>query len=115
MLTIKNSKPVFYGLIVASTLAMGTTQACSAIGATSTGLADESQASDGKNGIISKTPYVPGSSCHQQFHSINRSTLGTAHPQLSQGGDMIDYYGPCGYDPAGSDQVGKQILDERPH
>jgi hypothetical protein len=115
MLTIKNSKPVFYGLIVASTLAMGTTQACSVTGAASTGPADESQASDMKNGIISKTPYVPGSTCHQQFHSISRSTLGTDHPQLSQSGDSVDYYGPCGYDPAGSDQVQKQILDERPH
>ena len=73
MLTMKNSRPVFYGLIVASTLAMGTIQACSVMGAASTGPADESQASDAKNGIISKTVYVPGSNCHQQFHSLSRA------------------------------------------
>jgi hypothetical protein len=94
MLAIKNSKPIFYGLVVVSTLAMGATRASSVMGATPTSPAgDESQGSPAKNGIISKSQYTPGSYCHQRFPAISRSTLGTDHPQIPnvQSGDMINY------------------------
>lgn len=116
MLSIKNSKPVFYGVIVMSTLAMGATQASSVMGAASASPpVNKSQASPAKNGIISKTQYTPESECHLRFPAISRSTLGTDHPQLAQSGDMIDYYGPCDHDPLSKDEVEKQILDTRPY
>ena len=75
MLSIKNSKPVFYGLILTAILATVATQA-SVMGATpASPAADESQASAPKNGIISKTQCTPGSYCHRRFPAISRSTL----------------------------------------
>ena len=53
MITIKNSKPVFYGLIVVSTLAMGAAQA------------------GAQDGIISKTQAAQGGYCHLRFPAID--------------------------------------------
>jgi hypothetical protein len=96
MITIKNSKAGFYGLIVAASLAMGAAQARA------------------QDGIISKTPEAQGDYCHLKFPAIVSSTLGTDHPQLKdpQSGDIIDYYGSCDHDPLGRDEVEKQELDQ---
>jgi hypothetical protein len=96
MIAMKNSKPVFYGLIVASTLAMGAAQA------------------GAQDGIISKTQAARGGYCHLRFPAIDPLTLGTDHPQLqdSQTGDIIDYYGSCDHDPLGKDEVERQEQDQ---
>ncbi|HEY7318625.1 MAG TPA: hypothetical protein VIE89_13695 [Candidatus Binatia bacterium] len=49
-----------------------------------------------------------GTYCHLKFPSISRSSLDTAKPELSKGGEMIDFYGPCDHDPVSYDEVCKQ-------
>lgn len=92
-----NSKPVICGLIVASTLALGLTQAKAA------------------DGILSKIQDAEGSYCHLKFPAIVPSTLGSDHPQLkdASSGDLIDYYGPCDHDPLGKDEIQSQEEDQR--
>jgi hypothetical protein len=96
MIAMKNSKPVFYGLIVASTLAMGAARAWA------------------QDGIISKAQTAQGDYCHLKFPAIDPLTLGTEHPRLqdSQTGDIIDYYGSCDHDPLGKDEVERQEQDQ---
>jgi hypothetical protein len=51
-----------------------------------------------------------GTYCHLRFPAIKEQTLGTKNPQLKPAdtGDIIDFYGPCSYDPVGPDEVCKQ-------
>ena len=96
MLTIKNSKPVFYGLVLAATLSVGTARAW----------ADDYD--------TSTTPLSAGNYCHLRFPAIRPETLGTKHPQLKSAaeGDLIDFYGPCDHDPVGQDEVEHQMEDQ---
>ena len=97
MLTIKNSKPVFYAIILASTFGIGIVQA---------------RAQD--PGVLTKSEDVEGSYCHLTFPAIRPETLGTNHPQLKSPaeGDIIDFYGPCDHDPLGKDEVKSQMQDQ---
>jgi hypothetical protein len=107
MITIKNAKSGFYGLIIASTIAMAASQAWAA----DDGLISK-QAAD--NGVISTTEANEESYCHLKFPAIEPSTLGTDHPQLEDPntGDIIDYYGPCDHDPLGKAEVESQEQDQ---
>jgi len=51
-----------------------------------------------------------GTYCHLKFPAIQPNTLGTDHPTLKSkdSGDIVDFYGPCNYDPVGPDEVCKQ-------
>ena len=48
--------------------------------------------------------------CHLKFPAIEPSTLDSKTPQLkpASSGDIIDFYGPCDYDPVGYDEVCRQ-------
>ena len=57
-----------------------------------------------------------GTYCHLRFPAMRPSTLDSAKPTLKPAttGDIVDFYGPCDYDPVGKEQVmkQKQLRDE---
>ena len=61
-------------------------------------------------GIISKVANPSGSACNLKFPAISEETLYWDHPVLkdSTDGDIIDFYGPCNYDPLGKESVARQ-------
>ncbi len=48
--------------------------------------------------------------CHMQFPAIVDETLGWDRPVLQEASttDIIDFYGPCDYDPLGKDEIQAQ-------
>ena len=65
------------------------------------------------DGVVSKVQ-LPGTNyCHMKFPAIREDTLFTDHPVLKDGktNDIIDFYGPCDYDPLGKEQVRRQRED----
>jgi hypothetical protein len=61
-------------------------------------------------GIISKVSDSSGSFCHLKFPAIREDTLSWNRPVLKAlgEGDIIDFYGPCDYDPLGKEEVQRQ-------
>ena len=51
-----------------------------------------------------------GTYCHLRFPAIRVSTLDSKKPQLKPASshDIIDYYGPCDYNPVGKEEVERQ-------
>jgi hypothetical protein len=66
-----------------------------------------------EDGILSEDQLAGTSYCHEKFPAIAHHTLGNDQPELSSKGDVIDFYGPCGEDPLGKDQVQTQRLEEQ--
>ncbi len=64
---------------------------------------------EGIKGIISKVAAESGNYCHLKFPAIREETL-WGHPVLKDptDGDIIDFYGPCDYDPLGREEVRRQ-------
>ena len=65
-----------------------------------------------KSGVIGAVALNrEGSYCHLRFPAIVGRTLGTDKPRLKPAttGDIIDFYGPCDYDPLGKDEIQSQI------
>jgi hypothetical protein len=64
-------------------------------------------------GIISKVPDSSGKYCHLKFPAIKVETLSSKRPVLKDPseGDIIDFYGPCDYDPLGKAEVQRQRKD----
>lgn len=59
---------------------------------------------------------LPGTNyCHLRFPAIREETLAWSRPVLksADSGDVIDFYGPCDYDPAGKDAVRAQLRDQQ--
>ena len=47
--------------------------------------------------------------CRQQFPVMRSDTLGWEQPVLDPAsGDIIDFYGPCNYDPTGPEEIRMQ-------
>ena len=65
-----------------------------------------------RDGMILKDVATEGSYCHMKFPAIEVRTLASKQPVLSDAnsGDIIDFYGPCNYDPLGKDEVHAQLL-----
>jgi hypothetical protein len=63
-------------------------------------------------GIIYKVA-DPSGYCHLKFPAIREDTLFSNRPVLkdSRDGDIIDFYGPCDYDPLGRQEVMRQRAD----
>jgi hypothetical protein len=61
-------------------------------------------------GIISKVADSSGQYCHLKFPAIKVETLSSKRPVLKDPseGDIIDFYGPCDYDPLGKAEVQRQ-------
>lgn len=58
---------------------------------------------------------VPGTDyCHLKFPAIREDTLSSDRPVLksSDTSDIIDYYGPCDFDPTGERAVWMQSWEE---
>jgi hypothetical protein len=51
-----------------------------------------------------------GSYCHLRFPAIRVSTLDSKKPQLkpASSNDIVDFYGPCDYNPVGKEEVERQ-------
>ena len=66
-------------------------------------------------GIIYKAAAESGNYCHLKFPAIRPDTLYSDRPVLSDpsGGDIIDFYGPCDYDPLGKEEIQRQRAEER--
>ena len=64
-------------------------------------------------GILFKAPASEGSYCHLKFPAIREETLSWDQPVLkdASSGDIIDFYGPCDYDPHGKDAIQTQKRD----
>jgi hypothetical protein len=62
--------------------------------------------------FVTKDALSDGSYCHMKFPAIVEETLRTAQPVLKDvsEGDIIDFYGSCGHDPLGKDEVHSQLL-----
>ena len=69
----------------------------------------------GAEGVVSKGPVSGSGYCHLRFPAISEDTLFSSRPELKdpQDGDMVDFYGPCDYDPLGIEQVRRQRNDVR--
>ena len=64
----------------------------------------------GAEGIISKVPDSSGMYCNLKFPAIKEDTLSSNRPVLKDPSenDIVDFYGPCDYDPLGKDEVQRQ-------
>ncbi len=63
--------------------------------------------------VISKVPDATGKFCHLKFPAIKEETLYWDRPVLKDPsqGDIIDFYGPCNYDPLGKEEIQRQRDD----
>ncbi len=66
-------------------------------------------------GILFRARVGESNYCHLRFPAIREDTLGSARPILKDpsSGDIIDFYGPCDYDPTGKEAVRAQKLAEQ--
>ena len=56
--------------------------------------------------IISSAPAGTTDYCHLKFPAIREDSLSWERPVLdSTAGSMVDFYGPCDYDPLGVDEI----------
>ena len=56
--------------------------------------------------IISSVPAGTTDYCHLQFPAMREDSLSWERPVLdSTTGSVVDFYGPCDYDPLGVDEI----------
>jgi len=69
----------------------------------------------GAEGVISKGPVSGNNYCHLRFPAIREETLFSPRPVLKdpKDGDIVDFYGPCDYDPLGKEEIRRQRADVR--
>ncbi len=69
-----------------------------------------------KAGVIEATALnKAGTFCHLKFPAIDPQTLSSSNPKLKPAstGDIIDFYGPCDYDPVGWEEICKQRVQQQ--
>lgn len=61
-------------------------------------------------GIVSRTPIEGTNYCLSRFPAIREDTLFSSHPKLKDpnDGDLVIFFGPCDYDPLGSEEINRQ-------
>jgi hypothetical protein len=66
-------------------------------------------------GVIYKAAAASGNYCHLKFSAIRPNTLYWDRPVLRDpsDGDIIDFYGPCDYDPLSKEEILRQRAEER--
>lgn len=66
-----------------------------------------------KDGILTSAKLGESNYCHLRFPAIDQKTLPLERPVLQdpETGEIIDFYGPCDYDPHGKDAVQTQQKD----
>lgn len=64
----------------------------------------------GADDILFKARAGDTNFCHLKFPAIQEHTLSWAQPVLKDpgSGDIVDFYGPCNYDPTGENAVERQ-------
>jgi hypothetical protein len=64
----------------------------------------------GAEGVTSRVSIPESKYCRLRFPAIREETLYWAQPVLKDpsDGDIIDFYGPCDYDPLGKEEVARQ-------
>lgn len=64
-------------------------------------------------GIIYRSAAISDNYCHLKFPAIRENTLYSDRPVLKdpRDGDLIDFYGPCDFDPLGKEAVLRQRAD----
>jgi hypothetical protein len=64
----------------------------------------------GAEDVISRVSIPESKYCRLRFPAIREETLSWARPVLKDpsDGDIIDFYGPCDYDPVGKEEVARQ-------
>ena len=64
----------------------------------------------GAEDVITRVSVPESKYCRLRFPAIREETLSWARPVLKDpsDGDMIDFYGPCDYDPVGKEEVARQ-------
>ena len=69
----------------------------------------------GAEGVISRVPGSGSNYCRLRFPAIREDTLFSSRPQLKDpnDGDIVDFYGPCDYDPLGKSEIARQRADVR--
>ena len=56
--------------------------------------------------LISIVPADTTTYCHLKFPTMHQNSLSWEQPVLdSAAGNMVDFYGPCDYDPVGADEI----------
>ena len=56
--------------------------------------------------MISIVPTETTDYCHLKFPAMREDTLSWQQPLLDpQAGNIVDFYGPCDYNPVGSDEI----------
>jgi hypothetical protein len=56
--------------------------------------------------MISIVPTETTAYCHLKFPAMREDTLSWQQPLLDpQAGNIVDFYGPCDYDPVGLDEI----------
>lgn len=65
--------------------------------------------------VVSKIPDAIGKFCQLRFPAIREDTLYSDRPMLKDagGGDIVDIYAPCDYDPLGKEEVARQQAHRR--
>jgi len=65
-----------------------------------------------QQGVIYKAEAKVDNYCHLKFPAIREETLSWDRPVLKDksDGDIIDFYGPCNYDPLGKEEIQRQRL-----
>jgi hypothetical protein len=64
-----------------------------------------------QDSILLKLELGSSNYCHLKFPAISEATLSSDRPTLKTTGDVIDFYGPCNYEPTGKAAVQAQRLD----
>ena len=69
----------------------------------------------GAEPFVLKVADPSGQFCHFKFPAITKETLFTDRPVLKSPseGDIIDFYGPCSFDPLGKESVMMQRADHQ--
>ena len=65
--------------------------------------------------VIYRIPVEGTSYCRMWFPAIREDTLFTSQPRLkdSNDGDIKFFYGPCDYDPLGSEEIRRQRAEAK--
>jgi hypothetical protein len=59
--------------------------------------------------LVIKHAVEPGAYCHMKFPPMREDTLSWEQPVLDENaGNIIDFYGPCDYDPMGVEERNRQ-------
>jgi hypothetical protein len=63
----------------------------------------------GAEELILKEPADASAYCHMKFPEMREETLGWAEPILDDAsGKLVDFYGPCDYEPTGIEAINAQ-------